>query len=185
MYSLKYSTMELANDNTLIQEFDLYLQKIKGIGKKARGNYLSWTRFLMKNHDLSKIRTEDDVKKILEMEEMMMSSDKRTVYRKKSDLVNFGSTLNNFLHFICSYRQTQEMKRQMLSIDQIIELVGQTNTLAEAEKMTDTLLFIGYQIDYTFSEEQKSRLKGHLARMGSRIYVDKLMMPGSTFNSSK
>ena len=102
-----------------------------------------------------------------------------------SDLVNFGSTLNNFLHFICSYRQTQEMKRQMLSIDQIIELVGQTNTLAEAEKMTDTLLFIGYQIDYTFSEEQKSRLKGHLARMGSRISVDKLMMPGSTFNSSK
>ena len=77
------------------------------------------------------------------------------------------------------------MKRQMLSIDQIIELVGQTNTLAEAEKMTDTLLFIGYQIDYTFSEEQKSRLKGHLARMGSRISVDKLMMPGSTFNSLK
>ena len=36
----------------IINEFNLYLEKIKQIGKKARGNYLSWARYLSKTYDL-------------------------------------------------------------------------------------------------------------------------------------
>ena len=49
----------------IINEFNLYLEKIKQIGRKARGNYLSWARYLSKTYDLAAICTEEDVVDIL------------------------------------------------------------------------------------------------------------------------
>ncbi len=69
-----------AEQENIVREFGLYLEKIKGINKQSRGNYLSWTKYLMKSHDLLAIRTEDDVTRILERERELMKAPDRKVY---------------------------------------------------------------------------------------------------------
>lgn len=183
---LSNSNISMTNNDHLniIKEFDLYLQNIKGIGEGARSNYLSWTRYLMKTHDLTKIETEEDVRKILALEEMMRTSPLRKVYKKKSDITNFHSTLmKNFLPFICSYRQAQEAKRSMLTIDQMIDMIADQDSQIHAETLGEAIMLMAYNKNYIFSDEQKSRLKANMAKLGARIVVDKWFMPGVNYHS--
>ena len=79
----------------IINEFNLYLEKIKQIGRDARHNYLSWAKHLMKSYDLASVCTEEDVEMILEKERQLASE--RNVYNTKHAIGNFKATLNRFL----------------------------------------------------------------------------------------
>lgn len=179
------NAMELKNDNTLVNKFDLYLQRIKGIGDGARGNYLSWTRYLMKTHDLAAIHNEADVEKILNIEEMMMASPKREVYKTKCDLINFHSTLmKNFLPFIRSYREALEKERSTVTVDRLIDMVGEQGSPTDADSISHTISIIAISSNYILSDAQKSRLRANLVKVGSKIPVDKMFLPGSHYHSA-
>lgn len=141
----------------IIFEFNLYLEKIRGIGRKARGNYLSWARYLSKTYDLASICTEEDVVDVLEKERHLASE--RTIYNKEKDLGNFKATLNRFLPFNQSRICKQKKLKPGMTFDEMISLVPLQDTAAHAVIMNEAIRLMLYETNNTLSEEQKHRLK--------------------------
>lgn len=156
-----------AEQENIVREFGLYLEKIKGINKQSRGNYLSWTKFLMKSHDLLAIRTEDDVTRILERERELMKAPDRKVYTKDRDYGNFRSTLNRFLPFMqCHICKTISLKH-IVSLDEMIDLIGTQDCAARAQVMNEAIRILAFERNCTLSDGQKKRLKDELAKFGA------------------
>lgn len=156
----------MTEQENIIKEFNLYLEKIKDVGKDARGNYLSWARFLIKTHDLIGIRTEEDVTRILEEEKRLMASPDRRVYKTKRDLSNFSSTLNRFLPFMQCYVCKKMKLQKVVSMDEMIDLVAQQDCAARAQVMSEAIRIVLFERNYTLNDMQKERLKNNLMSFG-------------------
>ena len=50
----------------IINEFETYLVKIKGIGKRSRKNYLSWSSWLMDQFGIETLVDEEGMNEIVE-----------------------------------------------------------------------------------------------------------------------
>lgn len=156
----------MTEQENIINEFNLYLEKIKGIGKQARGNYLSWARFLMKSHDLLAIRTEEDVQRILDKEKQLMTLPERHVYKTERDYGNFRATLNRFLPFMQCYICKKMKLQKMVSMDDMIDLVAQQDCAARAQVMSEAIRIVVFERNYTLNDLQKERLKTNLMHFG-------------------
>lgn len=156
----------MTEQEIIINEFNLYLEKIKGIGSQARGNYLSWARFLMKTHDLTAIRTEDDVKRILDEEKRLMALPQRKVYKTVRDYGNFRSTLNRFLPFMQCYICKKMKLQTLVSMDEMIDLVAQQDCAARAQVISEAIRIVLFERNYTLNDLQKERLKTNLMNFG-------------------
>lgn len=141
----------------IINEFNFYLEKIKGIGRKARGNYLSWARYLSKTYDLASVCTEEDVVDILNKEQQLASG--RTFYNKKKDIGNFKATLRRFLPFNQSRICKQQKLQPSMTFEDMINLIPIQDTAAHAIIMNEAIRLMLYEKNITLSEEQKQRMK--------------------------
>lgn len=157
----------MTEQENIINEFSLYLEKIKDVGKKARGNYLSWARYLMKTHDLLGIRTEEDVTHIIEAEKRLMARPNRQVYKTKRDLGNFSSTLKRFLPFIQCYICKQDKLRHIVSVDEMINLLAEQDNAARAQIIDEAIRILSFERNIPLSEDQKLRMKTNMARFGN------------------
>lgn len=170
------------SDNKILEEFDKYLAKIKGINPKSRGNYLSWARFLIGKHNLAEISTEEDVTNILNLERFYQTLPERKVYKTKRDFSNFKSTLNRFLPFN-QCRICREMaKVKSVSIDDMIDLVGEQCTKDKAQAIYEAIVLIAIDKNIGLSDEQKMRLKANMSKFDCRISVDKFFGPGAHYH---
>lgn len=151
----------------IINEFNLYLEKIKCINKQSRGNYVSWARFLIKTHDLLAIRTEEDVKRILDEEKRLMALPERKVYKSVRDYGNFRSTLNRFLPFMQCYICKQDKLRYIVSVDEMINLVAEQDNAARAQVIDEAIRILSFERNISLSEDQKLRMKNNMARFGN------------------
>ena len=141
----------------IINEFNLYLEKIKQIGRDARHNYLSWAKHLMKSYDLASICTEDDVEMILEKERQLASG--RDVYNTKHDIGNFKATLRRFLPFNQSRICKLKKLKPGMTFDEMINLIPIQDTAAHATIMNEAIRLMLYEKNITLSEEQKQKMK--------------------------
>ncbi|MCQ2212278.1 MAG: hypothetical protein MJZ36_01425 [Bacteroidaceae bacterium] len=167
-----------------LKEFDIYLSKIKCIGAGARSNYISWARFLMQTHNLLDIRTEEDVQRILKEERRLMAMPGRMVYKTERDYGNFRATLNRFLPFMQCYICKQDHLRNIISLDDMINLVGEQPSRQKAYAMDEAVRIIVFERDCSLTEDQKKRLKANVSKVESRISVDKFFAPGSHYHSN-
>lgn len=156
----------MTEQENIINEFNLYLEKIKGINKQSRGNYLSWARFLIKSHDLLAIRTEEDVKRILDEEKRLMALPERKVYKTVRDYGNFRSTLNRFLPFMQCYICKKMKLQKVVSMDEMIDLIAQQDCAARAQVMSEAIRIVLFERNYTLNDTQKERLKNNLMSFG-------------------
>lgn len=154
----------------IIYEFNLYLEKIKGIGKKARVNYISWSRYLAQTYDLASVSTEDDVAQILEKERLLSKG--RTKYNKGKDIGNFRATLNRFLPFNQSRICKLNKLRPSMTFDDMISLIAIQDTPGHAVIMNEAIRLMLYETNHTLSEEQKQRL---------RESMEKFRISGNTY----
>ena len=138
----------------IIKEFNLYLEKIKQIGRKARGNYLSWARYLSKTYDLASICTEEDVVDILEKERLLASV--RYIYNKEKDLGNFNQSR------ICKLKKL----KPGMTFDEMINLIPIQDTAAHAIIMNEAIRLMLYETNITLSEEQKQKMKKSMEKYG-------------------
>lgn len=168
-------------EKELLEYFDRYLADIKCIGKKARGNYISWAKFLVEKHNLTNIYRNEDIDKIIHLEGYLQTLPDRKVYKKKSDLGNFRSTLKRFIPFnryrICK----ASVETQSIPIDDMIRLVGEQASMSKAEAMYEAIQSIVIERGIVLSDDQKLRLRGNLAKYDSRLSIDKFFMPGSKY----
>lgn len=166
----------------LVEDFGQWLLKFDCLSDNSRTNYKSWARFLMQYHDLSEIRSEGDVEKILKMQGMMMASPERRIYKGKRDYTNFKSTLRRFLQFITSWRVTQEEMARKRSYDEMIGLIEKATYHEQAKTMYEAVVFRAFKESVLLSECQKERMEKAMAKFDAKISADKLFMPGSTCN---
>ena len=141
----------------IINEFNLYLEKIKQIGRDARHNYLSWAKHLMKSYDLASVCTEEDVEMIVEKERQLASG--RGVYNTKHAIGNFKATLNRFLPFNQSRICKLKKLRPGMTFDEMINLIPIQDTAAHATIMNEAIRLMLYEKNITLSEEQKQKMK--------------------------
>ena len=146
----------------IIKEFNLYLEKIKRIGIKARGNYLSWARYLSKTYDLASVCTEEDVEEILEKERQLSMG--RTFYNKKKDIGNFKATLNRFLPFNQSRICKLKKLKPGMTFDEMINLIPVQDTAAHAVIMNEAIRLMLYETNTTLDDGQKLRLKNSMEK---------------------
>ena len=141
----------------IINEFNLYLEKIKQIGRKARVNYISWSKYLARTYDLASICTEEDVVDILEKERLLASE--RNKYNKEKDLGNFKATLRRFLPFNQSRICKLKKLKPGMTFDEMINLIPIQDTAAHAIIMNEAIRLMLYETNITLSEEQKQKMK--------------------------
>ena len=127
----------------IINEFNLYLEKIKQIGKKARVNYISWSKYLARTYDLASICTEEDVEMILEKERQLASE--RNVYNTKHAIGNFKATLNRFLPYNQSRICKQKILKPGMTFDEMINLIPIQDTAAHATIMNEAIRLMLYE----------------------------------------
>lgn len=148
----------------IINEFNLYLEKIKQIGKKARVNYISWSKYLARTYDLTSICTEEDVEMILEKERQLAS--RRDVYNTKHDIGNFKATLRRFLPFNQSRICKLKKLKPGMTFDEMINLIPIQDTAAHAIIMNEAIRLMLYETNITLSEEQKQKMKKSMEKYG-------------------
>lgn len=148
----------------IINEFKLYLEKIKPIGRHARRNYLSWAKRLMKSYDLASVCTEEDVEMILEKERQLASE--RNVYNTKHAIGNFKATLNRFLPFNQSRICKLKKLKPGMTFDEMINLIPIQDTAAHAIIMNEAIRLMLYETNITLSEEQKQKMKKSMEKYG-------------------
>lgn len=141
----------------IINEFNLYLEKIKGIGRKARVNYISWSKYLARTYDLASISTEEDVEMILDKERQLASE--RSVYNTKHDISNFKATLRRFLPFNQSRICKQQKLQPSMTFEDMINLIPIQDTAAHALIMNEAIRLMLYEKNIILSDEQKQRMK--------------------------
>ena len=144
-------------EENIINEFNLYLEKIKQIGRDARHNYLSWAKHLMKSYDLASVCTEEDVEMIVEKERQLASG--RGVYNTKHAIGNFKATLNRFLPFNQSRICKLKKLRPGMTFDEMINLIPIQDTAAHATIMNEAIRLMLFEKNITLSEEQKQKMK--------------------------
>lgn len=153
----------MTEQETLLKDFNDYLNEIKSISSKARGNYISWARYLMKYHHLDEMNDEEDINKILNIELSRQRLPKRKIYRTIHDHSNFKSTLRRFLPFMQCYRQKMELEKT-LHIDEIIDMIGQVDTYRNAEVINEAVRLIVFQKNIILTDEQKNRMTENLRK---------------------
>ena len=141
----------------IINEFNLYLEKIKQIGRKARVNYISWSKHLARTYDLASVCTEEDVEMILEKERQLASG--REKYNKKHDIGNFKATLRRFLPFNQSRICKLKKLKPGMTFDEMINLIPIQETASHAIIMNEAIRLMLYEKNIILSEEQKQRMK--------------------------
>ena len=146
----------------IINEFNLYLEKIKQIGRDARHNYLSWAKHLMKSYDLASVCTEEDVEMILEKERQLASG--REKYNKKHDIGNFKATLRRFLPFNQSRICKLKKLKPGMTFDEMINLIPVQDTAAHAVIMNEAIRLMLYETNTTLDDGQKLRLKNSMEK---------------------
>lgn len=157
----------------IINEFNLYLREIKEVGKRARVNYISWARFLMRSYDLSKVITKEQIEVILKNERSLLSSPDRKVYKKESDIGNFRATLNRFLPFMQCYTCKKLMESPSLSIDDMIDMIADQSTMDKAIAMDEAIRIMVFERNYILSVQQKQRMKDNIGKLkgSSAVYI--------------
>ncbi|MDY3847897.1 MAG: hypothetical protein SOZ58_06215 [Prevotella sp.] len=155
----------LEGQENIIKEFDLYLEKIKQIGRKARVNYISWSKYLAKKYDLASVSTEEEVEAILEKERQLAS--KRAVYKTKHDIGNFKATLRRFLPFNQSRICKLHKLKPSMAFDEMIDLIAMQDTAAHAIIMNEAIRLMLFEANVTLSDEQKTRLKKSMEKFQS------------------
>ena len=176
------TTMEQSKKEELIKDLDIYLRKFDCVNPKSRGNYLSWTRYLMNKYHIEEIETIEDVNDILYTEKALQKMEDRTKYKTQRDLSNFRSTLNRLLPFINMWRMKQEKLAIMHSYDEMICQIEQQACLEHAIMMYNAIVFQAFQNGYVMTESQKLAMKKALAKFECKINADKLFMPNSSYN---
>jgi len=173
--------MEESKKEELIKDFDLYLKDFECINPKSRGNYISWTRFLMNIHNIEDIQTKEDVERILHIEKALQLMPDRSKYKNPKDLGNFRATLNRLLPFVNMWRVKQEKLAVMHSYDEMILQIEKQACTEHAIKMYNAIVFYAFQNNYLLSESQRLQMNKSLAKFDNKICADKLFMPGSTY----
>lgn len=169
----------------LVRQFGLYLEKFDCLKPKSRGNYLSWTRHLMKYHNLWDIRTKEDVDAILQKHKIMMASPLMKVYKKKDDYRNFHATLYRFLPFITIWRAEREASQIAMSYNDLIAMIAKQACSEHALTFYNAIVFKAFREDYVISSQQKNEMDKALAKFDCKISADKLFMPGSNCYPAK
>lgn len=171
--------MEQVKKDEFLEDLNLYLKKFDCVNPKSRGNYISWTRFLMKTYNLEDIETEDDVERILKLEKGQQLLSERTIYKKPKDLGNFRSTLNRILPFINMWRMKQEKLAVIQNYDEMISQIELQACGEHAMLMYNAIVFRAFQDDYVMTAVQKQTMKKAIAKFDCKIHADKLFMPDS------
>lgn len=171
--------MEQSKKDELIKDLDLYLQKFDCVNKSSRGNYISWTKYLMKTHRIEDIETREDVEKILHIEQGLQLLPDRKTYKTSKDLSNFRSTLNRILPFINMWRVKQKKLAVIQNYDDMISQIGLQACAEHAIMMFNAIVFRAFQEGYVMTTAQKQAMKNALAKFDCKIYADKLFMPES------
>lgn len=171
--------MEQTKKDEFIKDLNIYLQKFDCVNKSSRGNYLSWTKFLMKTHHIEDVETEEDVKRILHIEQGLQLLPDRKIYRKPKDLGNFRSTLNRILPFINMWRMKQRKLAQIQNYDEMISQIEQQACSEHAIMMFNAIVFRAFLNDYIMTAKQKQTMKNAIAKFDCKIHSDKLFMPES------
>ena len=169
----------------LVKQFGLYLEKFDCLKPKSRGNYLSWTRHLLKYHNLWDISTEDDVEAILKKHKIIMASPLMSVYKKKDDYRNFHATLYRFLPFIKLWRAEREALKISTSYNELIALISKQACEEHAVTMYNAIVFKAFREGYVISGQQKNEMDNAISKFDCRIAADKLFLPGSNFYPAK
>lgn len=163
----------MTQEQTDIQKaFDFYLAEIQEVGRDARTNYMSWVRFLMKNHDLSKICSRKDVDDVLAKEKELQQRPERKIYKKAKDLGNFRATLNRFLPFIISWNIKRLHQRDMVTISAMIDMIETQECYEHARSLSEAIRIIAFERNITLSDAQKTDIKQKVMKfpVGGRYF---------------
>lgn len=149
----------------IIHEFETYLTQIRGIGKKSRSNYLSWSSWLMEKFGLETLT--DDAGMNETVEKIKAWQKKNKPYNTPKALSNFKSTLRRFIPFNESRLKKEALKNSTFTIDQMIDSIACQDTAAHAIIMNEAIRLLCVEYGIKLSEEQKSRLKTNTQNMST------------------
>ena len=149
----------------IISEFETYLVKIKGIGKRSRKNYLSWSSWLMDKFGIETLVDEEGMNEIVE--KIKVWQNKNKYYKTQKDIYNFKSTLRRFIPFNESRIRKEELKNSTFTIDQMIDSIACQDTAAHAIIMNEAIRLLCYDNGIKLSEDQKNRMKTHTQYMSA------------------
>lgn len=99
-----------------------------GINAHSRTNYMSWLKFLSRQHPISSALDDVAIERIIEEERSLLSS--RNKYNTPRDLTNFRSALRKFRQFILADYQ----KMQEASLQEEVKRVKNDMTIDETER---------------------------------------------------
>jgi hypothetical protein len=100
-----------------------------GINAHSRTNYMSWLKFLSRQHPISSALDDVAIERIIEEERSLLSS--RNKYNTPRDLTNFRSALRKFRQFILADYQ----KMQEASLQEEVKRVKNDMTIDETDEM--------------------------------------------------
>ena len=129
----------------IINEFETYLVKIKGIGKRSRKNYLSWSSWLMDQFGIETLVDEEGMNEIVEKVKAWQKKDK--------------STLRRYIPFNESRIKKEALKNSTFTIDQMIDSIACQDTAAHAIILNEAIRLLCYDNGINLSEDQKNRMK--------------------------
>jgi putative restriction endonuclease len=87
--------------STIESDFEQYLKQDDKVSLNSSRNYISWLKFLSKEHVIDLDLNETRIEHILEQEEIKRKN--RDHYVKEKDLKNFKSTLKKYFKFSTEY----------------------------------------------------------------------------------
>ena len=143
----------------IINEFETYLVKIKGIGKRSRKNYLSWSSWLMDQFGIETLVDEEGMNEIVEKVKAWQKKDK--YYKKQKDIYNFKSTLRRYIPFNESRIKKEALKNSTFTIDQMIDSIACQDTAAHACIMNEAIRLLCIDYGIALTEEQLQRMKAN------------------------
>ena len=141
----------------IINEFGIYLVRIKGLGERSRKNYLSWSSWLMEKFGIETLVDEAGMNEIVEKIKVWQKKNKP--YKTPKAIYNFKSTLRRFIPFNESRLKKESLKKSTFTIDQMIDSIACQDTAAHAIIMNEAIRLLCYDNDIKLSEEQKIRIK--------------------------
>lgn len=106
------------NNTYSLSDFYEYLTRFGNVNNHSRTNYMSWIIFLSKNHEMPSVLTDDEISRILSIEEENRKT--RKIYRTEKDISNFRSMLRKYQEFLNSnfdQIKSQETKEQISAIE--------------------------------------------------------------------
>ncbi len=118
-------------------DFYEYLTRFGNVNKHSRTNYMSWMAFLAKEHFIPQNLTDDEISKIIKLENERRLD--RKIYRSEKDLSNFRSTLRKYREFL----NFNLPEKKELEIEQKIDEVKKIQSITATEKESVILSRVG------------------------------------------